>query len=219
MDLDKFVGAFIGQAFNGQRLHAMSRSISCALLFGLWASCSTPAHAFGIGCAEVKDPDAIQALAAADKIFQARWAQISVGAQQGWGAAFKFKTPPRNPFALKTDGPDPADMPPIAGLIAAKSISCLIYEIQSPRAYIVRYTGTGLRFNENAAGWTPPLKPITIMLLNAERRDAAWIAADVPDGRTAIPPFSVLKRPLENEFAEFAGGLVDDRPRPTAKRR
>jgi hypothetical protein len=180
---------------------------------------ATSAVAFGTPCAAVTTKelagDVSQAVIAADALFNSRWGKAAAG----WGAAFKFKTPPRNPFALKTDAPDPSDMPPISGLIAAQSIACLIYEVQTPRAFIVRYSADGLRFNENAAGWTPPLPSITIMLLIVEPRDGAWTATDVPDGRTAIPPFSILRQPNDVERPEVAKGLIANMPRAATKRR
>jgi hypothetical protein len=197
-----------------------ARAIGCAVVIGLSDFvAATPAFAYGIPCAAVTAQqltgDLSKAVAVADAVFSARWGKVVTG----WGAAFKFKTPPRNPFALKTDTPDPSDLPPISGLIAAQSIACLVYEVHTPRAFVVRYSANGLRFNENAAGWTPPLPSITIMLLAVEPRDGAWAATDVPEGRTAIPPFSMLRRPTEAELPEVTKGLSVPAKRAVATKR
>jgi hypothetical protein len=174
---------------------------------------TTPALAFGQACATATTGDKLLAMTSADAMRNARWGTVGTG----WGSSFQFKMPPRNPFALKSEQPDASELPPIAGLIAAKSITCLIYEVHPPRAFVVRYSADGLRFNENAAGWTPPMRPITIMLLSVEMRNGTWVATDVPDGRTAIPPFSVLRRPTEAEVPVISQALAVTTP--VAKKR
>jgi hypothetical protein len=158
-----------------------------------------PAHAIGTPCDELADTDAVAAVAAARGMFNARWLQTSAG----WGAAFKFKTEPRNPFALKAVIPDLVAEPPIEGFVTARSVTCSVYEVGAPRAYVVRFVADGLRFNENGAGWTRPIPLSVIMIAAVELRGESWIARDLPDARTAIPPFAGLRHPEVTELAAF----------------
>jgi hypothetical protein len=170
------------------------------------ATCTaTPTYALGTACAAARHPDVVRAIGAGATLFDQRWTKVGLG----FGAAFKFKTEPRNPFALKSIVPDASALPPTEGFIAARTITCTFYEVNAPRAYVLRYVADGLRFNENNAGWTPPLPPVAVMVvLVSVTPGAQWVALDMPEARTAIPPFSVLRRLTEAEQAPTSAAIA-----------
>jgi hypothetical protein len=188
---------------------------AAAKLYGLFAigcaaTMAPPVYAIGTPCIEMTDADSVSAVVAARAVLDGRWLQTP----GGWGAAYAFKTQPRNPFALKAMVPEPAAEPSIEGLMAARSINCSAYEVAAPRAYIVRFTAEALRFNENGGGWTRPLPLSVIMIVSVEQRGPVWVARNLPEARTAIPPSSVLRHPTAQELASFEAGKPI--PRKTA---
>lgn len=176
---------------------------------------ATPVRAVGMPCDAMGDVDTVAAVAAAREMFNARWVQTPAG----WGAAFKFKTEPRNPFALKAVMPETPAETAIEGFVLARAVSCTVYEVGAPRAYVVRFVAEALRFNENGAGWTRPIPLSAVMIAAVEPGGTKWTARDLPESRTAIPPFAMLRHPAALEMAAFNGVRIQVASRKIANSR
>jgi hypothetical protein len=169
---------------------------------------AAPARAIDTPCSALTDAEGAAAVAAARVLFDRRWGRDG----PVWLTRYVYKTEPRNPFDLKSVAAAPPGEAPVTGVILATGVTCAAYEIHAPRAYVVRFSADALRFNENNAGWTKPLPKAVILNLGVVKRDAAWVAVDQPEARTAIPPFAILSPVTAGDTAAALKGVNGRKP-------
>lgn len=174
-----------------------------------------------VPCAQVVDPSHRAALADAENWLAVRWARHGAV----WLTQFTLRPEPRSPFGTTITGravgssgemqPPSAAVAaaPIAGQASVATLSCTTYEVGPDLSYVVRYSGRGLRFNENAKGWTKPLRTSIIHVL--EVRSSATSSGgpavvELGEVRTALPPDMQLTAPTAATAAQ---------PPPASKRR
>lgn len=174
-----------------------------------------------VPCSRVVDPTHRTALAEAEVWLAVRWAKNGAA----WLTQFTLKPEPRSPFGtaitgrgVGTGGETRPPSAPIAALAisgqaSVSALSCTTYEVGPDLSYVVRYSGRGLRFNENATGWTRPLRTSMIHVLEVRPSAAPSgvpMVIELGEVRTALPPDMQLTAPTSATAAQ---------PLPASKRR
>ena len=152
---------------------------------------SDAAVARGVPCSEVFEEEAKAAAMMAERQISALWSREGqwslIGYRFGGAAGAK------SPLALPSGGAaEPVQA--IAGVLAVEDLSCAIYEIGPPRAYVVQFVGRGLRFREGQEPWSPPVPRGVLHALAVRQVGGQWIVGPMPGARLSFPDDAVLFR-------------------------
>lgn len=183
--------------------------LAACLSFVLTTRAATGAS---VGCGEATD-EARAAVAAAEAQVGKLWTEAN--GQRAIGYRLKGETGPSADAPGPRGGllfpkPAPAAAAPIDGILAIEKLDCAIFEVGPPRAFVVSYRATGLRFKEGAGPWSPRIARGLVHQFAVRRSAESWAAAPLPGARTSLPDDAAFHRPAEP---------VEVPPAPAARKR